>query len=58
MELTPQMLHNKFQGNQPSGSRVEDFFKVFIIYERGGHLGHGPGRNIQTFFPPLSKGCI
>ena len=34
------MLHTKFQGNQPSGSGEEDFFKVFTIYGHGGHLGH------------------
>ena len=52
-ELTPQMLHTKFQGNQPSGSGEEDFFKVFTIYGHGSHLGH-----VQTFFPPLPEGCI
>ena len=34
------MLHTKFRGNRPAGSRVEDFLRVFIIYGRGGHLGH------------------
>ena len=33
------MLHTKFRGNRPAGSR-EDFLKVFTIYGRGGHLGH------------------
>ena len=47
------MLHTKFQGNQPSGSGEEDFFKVFTIYGHGSHLGH-----VQTFFPPLPEGCI
>ena len=28
------MLHTKFHENRPAGSGV------FIIYERGGHLGH------------------
>ena len=32
------MLHTKFHGNQPAGSG-EDFFRVFTIYGRGGHLG-------------------
>ena len=34
------MLQTKFLGNQSSGSRVEDFRRVFTIYGRGGHLGH------------------
>ena len=34
------MLHTKFHGNQPAGSRDEDFLRVFTIYRRGGHLGH------------------
>ena len=34
-----QLLHTKFQGNQPSGSREEDF-KAFTLYGHAGHLGH------------------
>ena len=34
------MLHSKFRGNRPAGSREEDFLRVFTIYGRGGHLGH------------------
>ena len=34
------MLHTKFRGNRPAGSREEDILKGFTIYERGGHLGH------------------
>ena len=34
------MLHYKFHGNWPAGSGEEDFYRVFIIYGRGGHLGH------------------
>ena len=34
------MLHAKFQDHRTSGSREEDFLKVFTIYGRGGHLGH------------------
>ena len=34
------MLHTKFRGNQPAGSGEEDFWRVFTIYGRGGHLGH------------------
>ena len=33
------MLHTKFRGNWPAGSR-EDFLRVFTIYGRVGHLGH------------------
>ena len=33
------MLHTKFLGNQPTGSREEDF-KGFLQYGHGGHLGH------------------
>ena len=34
------MLHTKFCGNRSTGSRVEDFWKVFTIYGRGSHFGH------------------
>ena len=34
------MLHTKSQGHRPSGSGEEDFWRVFTIYGRGGHLGH------------------
>ena len=34
------MLHTKAQGHWPFGSGEEDFWKVFTIYGRGGHLGH------------------
>ena len=34
------MLHTKFRGNRPAGSREEEFRRVFTIYGRGGHLGH------------------
>ena len=34
------MLHTKFHGNQPTGSRDEYFLKAFTIYGRGSHLGH------------------
>ena len=33
------MLHTKFRGNRPGGSR-EDVYRVFTIYGHGGHLGH------------------
>ena len=34
------MLHTKFRGNWPAGSREEDFRRVFTINGRGGHLSH------------------
>ena len=33
------MPHTKFRGNRPAVSR-EDFWRIFTIYGRGGHLGH------------------
>ena len=33
------MRHTNFRGNQPTGSR-EDFLGDFILYWRGGYLGH------------------
>ena len=34
------MLHTNFRENLPAGSGEEDFWRVFTIYGRGGHLGH------------------
>ena len=34
------MLHTKFQGHRPLGSREEKFLKDFTIYGYGGHFGH------------------
>ena len=34
------MLHTKFRGNRSAGSGEKDFWRVFTIYGRGGHLGH------------------
>ena len=34
------MLHTKFRGNRPAGSREEDFLRGFTIYGHGGHLDH------------------
>ena len=33
------MLHTKFRGNRPAGSREEDF-KGLTIYGHDSHLGH------------------
>ena len=38
--LESPMLHTKFSENRPAGSWDEDFWRVFTIYEDGGHLGH------------------
>ena len=34
------MLHTKFRENWHADSGEEDFWRVFTIYGRGGHLGH------------------
>ena len=34
------MLHTKFHGNWSTGSREDDFWRVFTTYEHGSHLGH------------------
>ena len=34
------MLHTKFHGDWSTGSREEDFWRVFTIYGHGSHLGH------------------
>ena len=33
------MLHTKFYGNRPAGSREQDFLRVFTIKRQGSHLG-------------------
>ena len=34
------MLYTKFRGKQSTGSKEEDFLRVFTIYGRSGYLGH------------------
>ena len=34
------MLHTKFCGNRPTGSKEEDFLRFFTIYGHSRHLGH------------------
>ena len=34
------MLHTKIRRNRAVGSGEEEFWRVFTIYGRGGHLGH------------------
>ena len=43
------MLHTKFHGNRPAGSREEDFWRGFTIYGRGGHFGHVTGIMSSNF---------
>ena len=50
------MLHTKFRGNRPAGSREEDFWKVFSIYGQGGHLGHVTQMSRTNFVPAIQKG--
>ena len=51
------MLHTKLRGNRPAGSGEEDFeFVFFIIYGRGGHLGHVikiPRTNFRSPYPSI-----
>ena len=49
------MLHAKFQGNWPSGSGEEDFFKVLSIFEHGGHLGHVTWIVYINFLSPFPR---
>ena len=49
------MLHTKFQGHRPFGSGKKDFFKIFIIYWHGGHLGHVTCTVWTNFQSPISR---
>ena len=49
------MLHTKFHGNRPTGSREEDFCRVFTIYGRGGHLGHVTQMPLTNFRSPYPR---
>ena len=40
VDLHSLMLHAKFQNHRPPGSEKRRFFKIFVIYSNGGHLGH------------------
>ena len=48
------MLHAKFPDHRTSGSG-EDFFKVFTIYGRGGHLGHVTWTIYTNFRSPFPR---
>ena len=43
-------LHTKFQGHWSTGSREEDFLKIFTIYGHGGHIGHVTLRVCTNFY--------
>ena len=45
------MLHAMFRLNQSTGSREEDFLRIFTIYAHGSHLG--PGLFIYIHWFPL-----
>ena len=49
------MLHTKSQGHRPSGSGEEDFWRVFTIYGRGGHLGHVTRTIWTNFHSPILR---
>ena len=52
--LESPVLHAKFGGNRSAGSGEEDFWRVFTIYGRGGHLGHVtqmPRTNFRSPYP-------
>ena len=53
--LESQMLHTKFRGNQSDGSGEEDFWRVFTIYGRGGHLGHVTQMTQTNFHSPYPR---
>ena len=43
------MLRTKFQGHRSNGSGEADFFYVFIIYGRCGHVGYVTHSILTTF---------
>ena len=49
------MLHTKFRDYRPAGSGEEDFLRVFIIYVRGGHLGHMTSIMSSDFHFPVPE---
>ena len=56
VELDSLVLYAKFQCHRTSVSG-EDFFNVFTIYGRGGHLGHVTWAiYIYNFVPPSQGG--
>ena len=47
------MLHTKPQVHWPFGSGEEDFWRIFTIYGRGGHLGHVTQTPRTNFCSPI-----
>ena len=47
------MLHTKPHGHWPFGSGEEGFWRVFITYGRGGHLGHVTQTPQTNFCSPI-----
>ena len=52
------MLHNKFQGHRPFGSREEDFLRFLLYIGMAAILVMWPGPFEQTFVPPSQGGSI
>ena len=51
------MLHTKFRGNRPAGSREEDFEGVLQhMGVRGGHLGYVTQMLRTNYVPPTQGG--
>ena len=44
-------VHTKFRWNRPTSSEEIDFWRVFTIYGRGGHLGHVTSITPFSLFP-------
>ena len=55
IELEHSMMHTKFQGHEPLGSREEDCFNVFTTYGHGGHLGHVTKTIWAKYRSPIPK---
>ena len=49
------MQHTKFRENRPAGSGEEDFYRVFTIYGRGGHLCHVTSTIYINFCSPFPR---
>ena len=49
------MLHAKFQDHRTSGSREEDFLKVFTIYGHDGYLCHVTWAIYIKFHSPFPR---
>ena len=52
------MVHTKFCGNRPAGSREEGFRRFFTIYGRGGHLVHVISISISLYLKAFIQNLI